>query len=426
MIDVVGIGLEGATGLPRSIRDIIDRAAVLVGSHRHLRYFPDHPAKQWVLRDLEGDLRGLQSLGQGEAIAILASGDPLFFGLGRLLLEIFDPAQLTFHPHLSSIQLAFSRVKLPWQDAQFLSVHGRSLDILIPYLKQGIAKIALLTDSTSHPGAIAGLMLSLGLTCDYDCWICENLGSSNERVQRYAADKLFQLAARSASDFAPLNVVILQKNRNYTEIDLQDLPLIGIPDRAFASFSDRPGLMTKREVRLQVLGQLRLQPDQIFWDIGAGTGSVSIEVARLCPSSQVFAIEKTAAGIQLIQTNCQRFQVDNVKAIAGAAPDSLKDLPTPDRIFIGGTGGNLGTILDFCGEKLKERGLIVLAFATVEHLAEAIAWLQSQHWQYELLQVNLSQSVVIADAHRFSPLNPVTLVTAYPLHPSIQELKIEQ
>lgn len=414
MIDVVGIGLEGPSGLSSAVREIIDRSTVLVGSERHLAYFPDHPARRLVLRNLERDLENLQSFDRKESIAIVVSGDPLLFGLGRLLLEIFDPAELVFHPHLSSIQLAFSRIKLPWQDARLVSVHGRSLELLVPILKEGTPKIALLTDRVNHPGAIAQSTLNLSLNYDYDCWICENLADSDEKVSFYPADELPRLAERPASDFAPLNVVILQKSQSNLSLDLAKLPLFGIPDRAFASFSDRPGLITKREVRLQILGQLHLQPEQVFWDVGAGTGSVAVEIGRLCPNSEIYAIEKTATGIHLIHENCQRFQVGNVITIAGVAPERLNDLPAPDRIFIGGTGGNLEAILEVCSNRLKFDGLIVLAFATIEHLAEATAWLRSHHWHYEFLQVNLARSVPISDACRFSPLNPITLVTAFP------------
>lgn len=197
--------------------------------------------------------------------------------------------------------------------------------------------------------------------------------------------------------------------------DLETLPLLGIPDQAFLSFSDRPGLMTKREVRILILGELALQPEQIVWDIGAGTGSVSIEVARLCPSSQVYAIEKTAAGMALIQKNCDRFQANNIIPVHGSAPQVLSNLPDPDRIFIGGSGGHLNQILEICSQRLKPSGQMVLALATLEHLTITLTWLNSKQGDepsqtYHLLQIHLARSVPVATLTRFSPLNPVTLV----------------
>ena len=180
----------------------------------------------------------------------------------------------------------------------------------------------------------------------------------------------------------------------------------------FLSFSDRPGLMTKREVRILVLGELALKPGQIIWDIGAGTGSVSIEIARLFPSSKIYAIEKTAAGIALISQNCRRFQVENVISIHGTAPDILL-VPTPDRIFIGGSGGNLSEILDTYSCCLAPDGVLVLALATLEHLNTAITWLKKHpNWHHQLLQVQLSRSVPVGQLTRFAPLNPVTILTA--------------
>lgn len=417
-IHVIGIGLSGATSLPDSTQHLIDQATLLVGSDRHLSYFPDHKGDRLVLGDIQQAIEQIHSilvppapLAPPPQIAILTSGDPLFFGLGRLLLEAFSPDQITFHPHLSAIQLAFSRVKVPWQDAQMISVHGRSLEQLTAVLQQGAEKIAVLTDQIHTPQAIARHLIGLDLPSHYHLWVCENLGSLAERVQSFGVGELQQWE----QEFALLNVVILLRDRSsLNSPPLDSLPLLGIPDSQFLSFVDRPGLMTKREVRILVLGELALQPSQVVWDIGAGTGSVSIEVARLCPSSQVYAIEQTAAGITLIQKNSQQFQVQNVIAIQGKAPAGLEALPAPDRVFIGGSSGKLPEILDLCRQKLCPSGKIVLALATLEHLTLAMSWVQAQpcgSWEHRLLQVQLSRSVPIANLTRFNPLNPVTLVT---------------
>ncbi|NEO03375.1 MAG: precorrin-6Y C5,15-methyltransferase (decarboxylating) subunit CbiT, partial [Moorea sp. SIO3I7] len=176
---------------------------------------------------------------------------------------------------------------------------------------------------------------------------------------------------------------------------------------------------------------------QTVWDIGAGTGSVSIEIARLSKTSQVYAIEKTAMGSTLIEQNCQRLGVTNVTSIHGSAPDILKDLPTPNRIFIGGSGGNLHSILDYCDTRLDLNGILVLALATVEHINTAYSWFESKrlppsergiransfppllrgvrgdHWDYQWLQVQLSKSVPVGKLTRFNPLNPITIVTGW-------------
>jgi precorrin-6Y C5,15-methyltransferase (decarboxylating) len=351
------------------------------------------------------EIRHQLTAGSG-CIVVLVTGDPLFFGLGRLLLTELPPEQLTFHPHLSAVQLAFNRIKVPWQDARVISAHGRSVDELIQALQQGADKIAVLTDGTNTPSAIARLLLALDLPSQYQFWVCENLGDKTERVQSWSVAEMLE------QTFAPLNVVVLLRSDSADQLDLATLPTLGLPDQLFLSFSDRPGLMTKREVRLLVLGELALKPGQIIWDIGAGTGSVSIEIARLFPSSQVYAVEKTSAGFALISQNCRRFQVENVIFIHGTAPDILHHLPTPDRIFVGGSGGNLSQILDVCS-RLASGGILVLALATLEHLNTALGWLkESGSWNYQLLQVQLSRSVPVAQLTRFAPLNPVTIVSA--------------
>lgn len=415
MINVIGIGLEGSEGLTEITQKIVDNATVLVGSDRHLDYFPNHAAKKLSLSSFPEAISLIKkALTYSEKVVILVSGDPLFFGFGRLLLEHFPAESLCFHPHLSCVQLAFNRLKIPWQDAKMISVHGRKLDVLISVFQKGVDKLAILTDSINNPVAIARFYLSLDVASHYDIWIGENLGGLHEKVTHFSQEQLISLASLKAEDFASLNVVLfIRKTQHSQTLNLQKLPILGISDSNFLSFSDRPGLMTKRESRLLILGELSLQPKQAIWDIGSGTGSVAIEIARLCPNSQIFAVEKTAMGINLIQKNCQQFQVSNVVAIQANAPENLDNLPSPHRIFIGGSGGKISKILEFCQAKLLPDGKIVLATATLENLQEAVSWFTQNNWTYHLLQIQISRSVPIGDLTRFSPLNPVTLVTGF-------------
>jgi precorrin-6B C5,15-methyltransferase / cobalt-precorrin-6B C5,C15-methyltransferase len=413
-IAVIGIGLDGVEGLTSTVRNMVKQATVLAGSKRHLNYFLDHTAEKIDLTNLKTGIERLTQLAlEDHSVVILASGDPLFFGIGRLLLEHFSPEEIEFYPHISSVQLAFSRLKVPWQDAQFISVHGRNTDELISLLKQGKEKIAVLTDGNNNPVAIARLYLALDLPISYGFYICENLEDTTEKVSYFSAEQVTELSNLNSNDFASLNVVILLRQLQNDNLDITKLPLIGLPDSSFFSFSDRPSLITKKEIRLAILGELALQPQQTVWDIGAGTGSVAIEIARLSPSSEVFAIEKTSMGSNLIAKNCQRLQVNNVININGQAPEILLNLPEPDRIFIGGSGGNLIDILTICSQKLTATGLIVMAFATIEHNYQAINWLTNNSWRYRLLQLQISRSIPINHLTRLNPLNPVTLITAY-------------
>ncbi|MEO0491511.1 MAG: precorrin-6y C5,15-methyltransferase (decarboxylating) subunit CbiE, partial [Cyanobacteria bacterium J06659_2] len=292
LIQVVGIGLDGAAGLAPARITQIKQAQVLIGSDRHLAYFPNHPGQTWSLGVFQATISKLRQHLEHypqHRVVILTSGDPLFFGLGRLLLAELPQDWLHFYPHPSSIQLAFSRLKLPWQDARLLSAHGRSLDTLTEALQQGADKIAVLTDSTHSPAAIARLLDSLQLSVIYQLWVCENLGDATEQIRQFSPNTL------PDADFASLNVVVLVRQEGETRpLESGSLPPFGLSDDCFFSFPDRPGLMTKREVRILALAELALLPGQIVWDVGAGTGSVSLELARLQPSATLYAIEKTA------------------------------------------------------------------------------------------------------------------------------------
>ena len=299
MIRVVGIGLNGKDSLTIEVKSIVENASILMGSQRHLKYFPDYLGVAITLENFIKDIKNLKELNKdNKSIVILVSGDPLFFGLGRLLLQEINNKDLEFYPNLTSIQLAFSYIKVPWHDAHFISIHGRNLDELILSFRKGEKKIAILTDSYNSPQVIANIYLSLNLSKNYDIWVCENLGKIDQKINCFSPQKLINL---EQYEFSSLNVVIFIENNNVilNKQEYKQLPILGIEDKYFLTFKDRPGLMTKREVRIAILGELNLQPKQIIWDIGAGTGSVSIEISRLSNTSKVYAIEKTAVGIFL-------------------------------------------------------------------------------------------------------------------------------
>ncbi|MGK7932123.1 MAG: precorrin-6y C5,15-methyltransferase (decarboxylating) subunit CbiE [Microcystaceae cyanobacterium] len=416
VISVVGIGLEGKDSLTTSVQQIVNEATVLVGGRRHLSYFPDHLGEKLEIKELTATINQLKSLiNQQEKIVILATGDPLFFGIGRILVEHFSSHQLQFYPHLSCVQLAFNRLKIPSQDSQVISVHGRDLHSFTSCLQKGVEKLAVLTDSINHPAAIANFYLSLDSPCHYTLFVCENLGDKSEKISQFLPNEISILGSQSVEDFSSLNVVIFIRQPAPLTIETGELPLFSLNDSDFISFSDHPNLMTKKEIRSLILGELALQPNQIIWDIGAGTGSVSIEIARLCPSSQIYAIEKTAMGISLIDKNSEKFQVANIITLQANAPNGLDGLPSPHRIFIGGTGGNLEAILSLCQDRLQDKGRLVMAFATLEHCGQVIEWLKQENWTYQLLQVQISRSSPVATLTRFSPLNPVMIITAFPL-----------
>ncbi|MEM6449051.1 MAG: precorrin-6y C5,15-methyltransferase (decarboxylating) subunit CbiE [Cyanobacteria bacterium P01_D01_bin.105] len=467
-IHIIGVGLAGASSLTSELLSIVQSATLLVGGRRHLSAFENFIEAGAIdalpLEDFTQvfeDVRSHIAIHSHPQPVILASGDPLFFGVGRLLLADFPAEQLIFHPHISSIQLAFSRMKRPWQNATLLSVHGRSEERLVKALKRGDETVAVLIDSVMTPSAIATLIVALDIPVRYRLWVCENLGDKQERLSDHWPEQL----ANQPIDFAPLSVVVLQRQTDEVlaglqtsrseassatglatssaqpppllldSFPLESLPLVGLPDSVFKGFRDRPTLMTKREIRLLILGEIAPLDGQILWDIGAGTGSVSIELSRLCPNATLYAIEKTAMGTALIRENAKKLAIAPIHAIQGKAPDVLHTLPMPERVFIGGSSGQLIPILEYLsGKTLAQKELlldnlpanypvsqfperIVLAIATLEHLTEVLNWLKSETpsmlWTYRLTQVNISRSLPVGPLTRFSPLTPIMLVTLF-------------
>ena len=411
-LHVIGMGPEMNGSWSSATRKCLQTNPWIAGSLRHLQQVEAYGATKVELKGSPLDWIPLlaKQLQQHSAV-LLASGDPLFFGIGRLLLEHFPPSVLVFHPHISSVQLAFSRLRIPWQSATVVSVHGRDPSELIRALQRGLSPIAVLTDGINTPAAIARIIQDLRLPVDYRFWVCSELGLRQERVQE------LDLVEAQRLTFPFLNLVVLQKQ----EVELPELPLLGIPDRSFYTFEDRPGLITKQEVRVLTLAQLQLQPEITVWDVGAGTGSLSIELARLVPSAKIFAIESHAAGVTLIKKNCQRFGVNNIQTIPKSAPDCLDGLPQPDRILLGGGGRDLPGILDLCCQRLKSGGVLVGNFATLESLVLTQETCQSLGFSVQMLQINLARSVRLSSssevevsktATRFAPLNPVTVLQA--------------
>ncbi|MEG4200282.1 precorrin-6y C5,15-methyltransferase (decarboxylating) subunit CbiE [Microcoleus sp. Pol12A5] len=426
-VHVVGIGLDGAAGLSESARQVVEMAALLIGSDRHLSYFPQHDGERWALEDLTEAILEIRrwwatepelepSAGTVEPrdrpIVILVAGDPLFYGWGKLLIAQLPPEKLTFHPHVTSVQLAFNRLKIPWQDAHCVGSQGRYFEELTAKLKLGVEKIAVLADEAHTPAVLASLVKALDLPTRYEFWVCENLGAAQERVSRKSLEALLR------ESFAPLSVVVMLRESppRAEPLDLEKLPLLGIPDAAFIGCGDKPRLTVEREVRVLVLGQLALQPGQVVWDVGAGNGSVSIEIARLFPQSEVYAIEKTVSGTSAIEFNYGRFGLQNVFSINGTAPEILHRLRPPHRIFIGGSGGGLTKILGVCALRLLPGGSIVLALDAFEDIATVLSWMgdrvrREPHWSYRIVQVQLSRSVNAGNLTRFDSLNPVSIVT---------------
>ena len=426
---VVGIGHDGPAGLSPAARAHVEAAHILGGGRRHLDFFPNWRGEKVVLGgDVAAFVRTLRTRYLHEKTVVLASGDPLFYGIGRALLEAIPREDLVFLPQVSSVQLAFARVKETWHDAHIVSLHGRPPKALAVPVRMRAPKIAVLTDARNHPAAIADLLRRLGAAEEYALWVCENLGGPDERISRHAP------AGLRDETFSPLNVVVLlrsgvrgqesgvrsQESGVSTEGETSALapdpwpltPLLGIPEAALLHQAGPRGMITRREVRLLALCYLELRPGDVLWDVGAGSGSVALEAARLSPRLQVFAIERDPAAFARLGVNVTRLGAGRVQALCAEAPEGLAGLPDPDAVFIGGSGGRLEDILGTVAGRLKPGGRVVLNCITLETFSRGWEALRKRGLEPEATSVQLAHSRPLGRLHSLAPDNPIFILRA--------------
>ncbi|MBI3755367.1 MAG: precorrin-6y C5,15-methyltransferase (decarboxylating) subunit CbiE, partial [Deltaproteobacteria bacterium] len=363
-------------------------------------------------------------------------GDPIFFGIADFLIKRLGKDTVEIIPNVSSMQYAFAKIKENWNDARFLSVHGRntvrsselgvrSRNLIADIVDEVVCydKVGIFTDPENTPSKIARALLDKGVK-DYRAYVCGDLGTNNEKITE---GTLAQVLRKS---FSPLNVMILIRSQQsavgaYGHTPLQNHASriththhgsFGIPDSAF---SHSNGMITKEEIRVISLSKLKLKHDSIVWDIGAGSGSLSIEAAMFANQGKVFAIEKDAGRIKHIEKNKKIFNADTLEIIHANAPDSLKSLPAPDAVFIGGGGKGIAKILDVCSKRIKQNGRMVVNAITLETLAAAADFFQKKKWDVEIISVNIAKTSNVAHhasrithngIHIFHAYNPVFIV----------------
>ncbi len=419
---VIGTDAAGLAGLPARSLDLVRTAALLVAPQRLLveletwwrqeqeagRIPQEQPCPDGLASDRpEQIMEPLeQALAAGRPAVVLASGDPLWFGIGRLLLQRFGAERLRFHPAPTSLQLAFARIGRPWQDAGWISLHGREPEALATRLQQRPAALAVLTDPTrGGVSEVRRILAASGLEAAYALWLCERLGHPAERVQRLAP------ATPLPADLDPLHLVLLIAEPPPAPAEPDALPLFGLADGLYLQHDDRPGLMTKREVRLQLLADLELPATGVLWDIGAGVGSVGLEALRLRPDLALWALEQRGGSAALIRANAERLGVRPAAVLEGRAPEALSELPDPDRVLLGGGGRERAAVLAAVLERLRPGGVVVIPLATIEALAELRPLLEQAGLAVRVSQHQAWRGSPLADGTRLAPLNPVLVLS---------------
>jgi len=358
------VGLVGGTPYGPAALDAIGAAQVVVGSRRHLDRV--HLGAGVTVVPIAGSFDGLFDRiaahdDAGEAVCVLASGDPGFFGIVRMLDERFGADRLAVHPAPSSVALAFAAMGRTWDDAVIASAHGRPLPPAVRAVLHA-PKAAVLTSPDNPPEAVGKALRAAGAT-PRDVAVVTRIGEADESITRTDLDGL------ADGTFDPMSVVVLLGAETGPDIHV-DGPAGG-PGFAFglaeSSFDHRDGMITKAEVRAVVLAKLALGRTGVLWDIGAGSGSVAVECARLSPGLEVIAIERDPDQAARVRENAAAHGV-SVEVIEGAAPDALAGLSDPDRVFVG--GGGL-TALDAARDRLRPGGVIVANYALIDRAAAA-------------------------------------------------------
>jgi precorrin-6Y C5,15-methyltransferase (decarboxylating) len=397
-VEVVGLGMSPADLTPKAL-EIIREAQVLVGGRRLLDYFPKHRALKIPLgKDPEGTLKQLPALAEAKRVVVLASGDPNFYGIGPLVVKTLGAEQVVIHSNLTAVQAVCARLKIPWQGASIISLHGRSWEPLSAALGKPGPWI-IYTDPVHTPAEIARFLIDLGVTKARLC-VAEDLGRDTERVT------WLSLAEAQERDFSPLNLVVVPEPG---EVVSPEPPLhLGLPEEVL---DHQAGLITKSEVRAVVLAKLKLLPGQVLWDVGAGCGSVGLEASLLVPGGKVFAVERHAERAAQINANRDKFGVRNLEVVCAAAPECLGALPNPQRVFVGGGGPKVGAIVRDAMRRLGPGGRVVVTAALLETLESTRNLLTEAGWAVDLVHLQVSRSHPLAGGTALQALNPVWIVT---------------
>ena len=395
------------------------RCDLVIGAPHQLRAVDSLLREQAECRDSTGRLGAVagwveQALADGLHVVVLATGDPLCFGIAGALIKQLGRERVVVLPHLSSLQLAAARLGLPWQDAKLISVHAADAGEWAPGARHdhGLAplvraitrhdKLLCLTSPTNDPARIARLLLATGLADAFRIDVAARLASPDEAV--FADLSPADVASR---DFPQPNVVALRR-----VLPRRVRPAFGFEDHEYVQRQPEKGLLTKLEVRAVSLAKLRLTPAALVWDLGAGAGTVGLEAALLCPDGHVYAIEKNPADATNARENASRFGVFNYTLVEGKAPEYLATWPDPDAVFIGGSGGQLAALIELCLNRLKPGGTLVMNFVTFENLATATTALKATGVAWEIVQLSAARSQPILDLHRLAAQNPVWIVVA--------------
>jgi precorrin-6B C5,15-methyltransferase / cobalt-precorrin-6B C5,C15-methyltransferase len=404
-VHIVGIGDDGVEGMTAQARRLVEAADVLVGPESCASLVPATLRSRLVAAANLEELVERIEAGGTKRIVVLASGDPLFYGTARFVCSRLGKDRFEVVPHVSSMQLAFARVKESWEDAFLANLSGQSIERVVDRVRSADTVGLFTTDQWPAP-AVARALLDEGID-SFQAYVCENLGSPDERVTQGS------LADIAKDSFASPNVMILVRRARVPGTPGHaGTRLFGNPDECFLQSRPKRGLLTPAEVRSLALAELQLSVSSIMWDVGAGSGSVGLEAARIARDGRAYAIEMDPDDQALIRENASRFGVANLEPVLGRAPEAWATLPDPDSIYVGGSGRDVAMLVEQAWGRLKPGGRLVTACNSIENLAAMHALLRSRSGDSAYWMVNIARGVEQLDRIRFESLNPTFLIAA--------------
>jgi len=390
-LSLVGIGEDGLDGLSPAARKALAQAQFVIGGRRHLVRAGPLSAETLAWPTPITDAIPALLARRGSRACVLASGDPFFYGIGTLLAAHIKPSEMQCFPAPSAFSLAAARLCWSLQDCALISLHGRSLERMIPAL-QPRAKILALSWDAATPARLADLLCQRGLG-QSRLVVMEAMGGAGERIRESQAQEF------ALEGLNPLNVVAVEVA---AAADARFVPLAaGLDDHWF----DNDGQLTKREIRAVTLSSLAPRRGELLWDVGAGSGSVAIEWLLCDPANRAIAIEAREDRASRIAGNAARLGAPNLEIITGTAPDVFAGLPRPDAVFIGGGASNK-ELLDAALSALNEGGRLVVNAVTLEAEAELIR----RHKMHggELLRIGVEHAIPLGSFQGWRPALPVT------------------
>lgn len=405
-VTIIGAGPGNPDLLSRAALDAIDIADVVIGAHRALAGIDVPPdVVRCELVKTADIVAALTDAASWQRAVVVMTGDVgLFSGARRLVEALSGDARVDVRiiPGVSSASYLAARLARPWQDWRFASAHGVACDIVAEAERAG--ELFLVTSGGEDPSRLSGELVQAGFG-DARVTVAERLSYPDERITCATASEI------AGQTFDDLNVMLIEFTGGAGSPANSRWPYAssGIPDELFIR-GDVP--MTKQEVRAVALAKLRLTATDTVWDVGAGTGSVSIEAALVARAGSVWSVERNATGVRLIRENADAFGCGNVHAVPGVAPDALAKLPVPDAVFVGGSAGELPSIVEVALEK-NSRVRLCVPCVTVETLTEACALLSGSRFKgFEACQVSAARAEAVGSHHLMKAQNPVFLVSA--------------